>query len=197
MNDPKVTVKAPSLKERILYDVRLAVWAILALLIAVLLVLELVPAQEPTAAITVSERVTVESELVNVQAEQYVTTVSGAFFNPTDEPITVDSLQVSVTAKQAFRGVDFEGFVLHPRTSQEIYLSWVGGTDFDTVSRITVKINGEELVVRNANASSAPTISGAFIFYFVLLAIVAWFLIRAIKLRYYLYQEAMLSRAAE
>ena len=190
MNHSQATVPSPSLKDRILYDLRLAVWAILALLLVVLLILELAPAEENTSELTVSERITVTSELVNVQSKQYVTAISGAFYNPTNEPITIDSIQVSVTAPTGFRGVDFEGFVIHPRTSQEIYTSWEGGTDFNNVSRITVMINGEKQVVLNSNATAAPVVSGAMIFYLIVLVAVAWFLIRAIKLRYYLYQEA-------
>ena len=190
MNHTPATQTTPSLKDRILYDLRLAFWAILAILLVILLVLELAPAEENISSLTVSDRITVSSELVNVQSKQYSTSVRGTFYNPTNEPITVDSVQVSITASTGFRGVDFEGFVIHPRTSHEIYTEWKGGTDFNNVSRITVEINGEKQVVLNSNAATAPAISGAMIFYAIVLAAVAWFLIRAIKLRYYLYQEA-------
>lgn len=190
MNDPKSTLKPPSVKDRVLADIRIAIWAVLALLIAVLLVLELTPSAS-TSDLTVSDPVTVASEFVKVQSRQYVTTVSGAIYNPTDSPITVEKVSVAITAGKSFRVVDFEGFTLHPRTSEEIHTSWTGATDFNRVSRITVTVNGEEQIVRNSNSQSEPVIRGAVVFYLVLAAIVAFFLTRAIKLRYYLHQEAM------
>ena len=188
MNDPKETLQPPSNKDLILADLRIGIWAILAILLVVLLVLELAPVQN-TSALTVSERFTATSELVNVNSQQYVTTVSGTLYNPTDKPITVDSVLVSITAGKAFRGVDMEGFVIHPRTSFDLHTSWVGGTEFNKVTRITVVVDGEEQVVLNTNAAGTPAVSGAIIFYLILMAIVAWFLIRASKLRYYLHQE--------
>jgi len=185
------TRKPPSIKLRLLYDLRIAVWAVLALMLVVLLILEFAPVPNKSN-LTVSERVTVASEIVNVQSGQYVTTVSGALYNPTDEAITVDSVLISITAGKSFRGVDMEGFVIHPRTSQELFTSWVGGTDFNNVSRITVKINGEEQVVINSTSSTTTVLSGALIFYLIVLAIVTWFLVRASKLRFYLHQEAIL-----
>ena len=190
MNDPKSTLKPPSTKERVLADIRIAIWAVPLLLIAVLLVLELTPTAN-TSNLTVSTPITVTSEIVKVQSGQYATTISGALYNPTDAPITIEKIRIDITAEQGFRGVDFDGFTLHPRTSEELYLSWRGGTDFNRVSRITVTINGEEQVVHNSNLQSEPVVRGAVIFYLVITAIVAFFLIRAIKLRYYLHQEAM------
>lgn len=190
MNDSKSSLTPLSVKDRILADIRIAVWALLALLIAVLLVLELTPPTN-TSNITVSTPITVTSEIVKVQSGRYVTTVSGALYNPTDDPITVEKLCIYITAEQGFRGVDVEGFVLHPRTSEEILVSWTGGSDFNRVTRITATVNGEDQNVQNFNSQAQPIIRGAVIFYLVLAAIVAFFLTRAIKIRYYLHQEAM------
>jgi membrane protein YdbS with pleckstrin-like domain len=52
-------------------------------------------------------------------------------------------------------------------------------------------IGGEEQVVLNTNTAAAPAVNGAIVFYLVLMAIVALFIIRAVKLRYYLYQEKL------
>ena len=139
--------------------------------------------------LTVSEPITVGSSMIDVHTKRYSTTVRGSLYNPTNDPVTIEKVTVSVmTEDQGYRVIEFEGFVLHPRMAEEITHTFTGGTEYHKVSRVSVTVNGEERVIVNMSNQQA-SINGAVIFFLVLLVPVALLLIRASKIRYYLYQE--------
>ncbi len=188
MNDSQTTLKQPTLVTRLLADLQIAIWAFLALCLVILLILETRPT--PNASdLSVSEPITVSSSMIDVHTKRYSTTVRGSLYNPTNSPVTIDKVTVSVmTEDKGYRVVEFEGFVLHPRMAEEITQSFTGGTVYQKVSRVSVTVNGEERVIINTTNRQA-SVRGAAIFFLVLLIPVVLLLIRASKIRYYLYQE--------
>ena len=190
MNGTQTTLKKPTLSARLLSDLQIAVWAILALFLVILLILETRPTPNQSD-LTVSEPITVNSSIIDVHTQRYSTTVRGSLYNPTNEPVTIDSVTVSViTDDKGYRVVEFDGFVLHPRMAEEITHTFTGGTEYQRVSRVAVTVNGEERVIVNTTNRQA-SISGAVIFFLILLVPVLLLLTRAIKIRYYLYQEKL------
>ena len=84
-------------KDCLLKNLQIVLWGLLALLFAILLLLECIPATGSTG-ITVKESVAVSSALINKTQQNYISAISGVLFNPTDDVITVE--RVTVTVKQ-------------------------------------------------------------------------------------------------
>ena len=61
----------------------------------------------------------------------------------------------------------------------------------NTVVRIEATVNGERVILENQDARAS--VDGAFVFYLVLLIPAVLLCARAVKVRYYLYQEARLT----
>ena len=172
------------LKDRILKDLQIILWGIVALLCAVCLVLECLPSEG--SGITVKEPVEVSSALINKTQKNYTSAISGILYNPTDKPVKVDKVTVTVKGDDAGREVDLEGFVMPPRTEQELYFVWESMDSFSRVVRVTAMADGEATTLANHgyNTEQGPVIVLA-----ILLAFAVLLTVRAAKGRYYLWQE--------
>ena len=172
------------LKDRIVKDLQIVLWGIVAVLLAVCLVLECIPTE--SEGITVKETVEVSSALINKTQKNYTSAISGVLYNPSDKTVKVDKVTVTVKGEEAGREVDLAGFVLPPRTEQEIYFVWESMDSFTRVTRVTAVADGEAVMLSNYayNVRQGPVIVLA-----VLLAIAAFLTVRAAKGRYYLWQE--------
>ena len=175
-------------KDCLLKNLQIVLWALLALLFATLLLLECIPAAGSTG-VTVKESVTVSSALINKTQQNYTSAISGVLFNPTDDVITVERVTVTVKGEEAGREVELEGFVLPPRTGQELYESWESLDSFTRVTRVAVTVDGDTVALSNANRAVEQ---GPVVVLGVLLAFAVFLLVRAAKGRYYLWQESKL-----
>ena len=172
-------------KECLLQDLQIVLWGVLALVLIVLTVLELLPAS--VSDLTVEEPFSVSSSLIDVSNQTYVSAVTGTVANTGGEQITVDSVRITVSNGRVSKDIEIEGFVLPPRTEQELSEGWTGNIDFDRITRILVTVDGQDDVI--ANVSSSIAVSGIAIFYLIVLIPIAILLVRACKVRYYIYQD--------
>ena len=75
------------------------------------------------------------------------------------------------------------------RTTREFSQTFEGQTPYDRVSEVGVTVGGVEELLLNSTESRS-TVSGVAVFYVALLALFLYLLVRAVKGRYYLYQES-------
>ena len=175
-------------RDCILKDLQILLWGILAILFALLLVLESV-SFEKEDGITVKESIAVSSALINKNQQNYTSAISGILYNPTDDVIRVESVSITVKGGDALREVELGGFLLPPRTQKELYTTWEGFDNFTRVTRVAIRVDGENVVLANVAPSNA---GGGFVIPLLLLAIAVFLLIRAVKGRYYLWQESQM-----
>ena len=172
-------------KDCLLQNLKIVLWGVLALLFAVLTVLELF--SYGTTDITVSDTVKVSSSLINVNEEHYVSSISGSISNAGKDTIRIDAVTVTVSDGKESRDVKIEGFLLPAYYERELVADWEGDVCYDRVTRVAITVDGVEDVLPNA-VNTLP-VSGIAILYVVLLAVAVLLLIRACKVRYYIYQE--------
>lgn len=178
------------MKERLLQDVKIAIFGILTVALIVLTVLELMPQGE--IGLEVKEAVRVSSASLSpfdAEVKDYQTSVTGMLSNPTDAAIKIDAIHIKVQGGDAVRDVVIEGFEMPARTDREFSQTFEGQTPYDRVSEVKVTVGGAENVLLNQPESHSP-ISGVAVFYLALLALSVYLLVRAAKGRYYLYQES-------
>ena len=185
MNTQRNEKRTGCVKDAAVQTVKIVLLALLALVLAVLAALEL----QPTALseLQIKTPLRVSSALIDVGQNAYSWELSGAFANESNETITVETLYVTVSDGKLTKRVEVDGFTLHPRTSREIPKTVGTGIHaYDRITRVEVTVNGETDVLAN---TANTTISGIAILYLVALAAVAILLVRACKIRYYIYQE--------
>lgn len=172
-------------KDATLQTVKIVLFSLLALALAVLTVLEL----QPTALseLQIKTPFCVSSALIDVGQGAYALEVNGEFVNESNETVEVDAIAVTVSNGKLTKRIEMEGFALPPRTSQEVTETWTGIHSYDRITRVEVTVNGEVDVLAN---TANPGVSGIAILYLIALAGVAILLVRACKIRYYIHQEA-------
>ena len=178
------------MKERLLQDIKIAIFGILAVVLIVLTVLELMPNEG--LGLEVKEAVKVSSASLSpfdAEVKDYQISVTGMLSNPTDAAVKIDAIHIKVQGGSAVRDVVIEGFELPARTDREFSQVFEEQVFYDRVSEVKVTIGGAEEVLLNQPESHSP-ISGVVVFYLVCLALLVYLLIRAAKGRYYLYQES-------
>ena len=113
--------------------------------------------------------------------------VTGALKNTTDQPMTVERLEILLTDQQGEREGLFvvENLTLYPKHTLPLSYSQVMDGDYHTVKKITATVGGETVELRNTNQASLAT---AFI-PMMITAVFAFFLVRVCKVRYYMLQE--------
>jgi hypothetical protein len=87
--------------------------------------------------------------------------------------------------------VELKGFDVLPRNEAELYIDWLGDTEYDRILSIKVTVDGKEAEI--SNAVTEASFSVVAVFYLILLVPIALLLIRASKHRYYLYQESRMA----
>ncbi|MBR2019256.1 MAG: hypothetical protein IKA05_02550 [Clostridia bacterium] len=172
-------------KDAILQTVKIVLFSLLALALAVLTVLELQPTALSELQIKTPFRVS--SALIDVGQGAYALELNGEFVNESNETVEVDAIAVTVSNGKLTKRIEMEGFALPPRTSQEVTETWTGIHSYDRITRVEVTVNGEVDVLAN---TANPGVSGIAILYLIALAGVAILLVRACKIRYYIHQEA-------
>ena len=178
------------MKERLLQDVKIAIFGILAVVLIVLTVLELMP--QGGLGLEIKEAVRVSSASLSpfdAEVRDYQTSVTGMLSNPTDATVKVESIRVRIAFGDNTREVAIGGFEMPARTTREFSQTFEGQTPYDRVSEVGVTVGGVEELLLNSTESRS-TVSGVAVFYVALLALFLYLLVRAVKGRYYLYQES-------
>ena len=176
-------------KEKLLTNLQIVVFGLLSLLFVVLTVIELIPAK--SEGIEVFQPIKVSSSSltpVGAEIKEYHTQVDGVLINAGEETVAVEAVRVTVSDGKTERELTLEGFTLPARTKYEILNEFKGENGFDRVVEVAVVLNGNADVLPN-QTTTAIGISGVAVFYAILLVGVAWLTLRAVKIRYYLYQE--------
>ena len=171
---------------------RIGICAALAVLFAVLCVLELIPTD--SSGIVTKEKFQVSSaSLTSVDSPEkhYTCLLMGALDNPTDKEIRVDALCVSVEGEETEKIIELPGFILPARTSREVTYSFEDTVCYDSVKSIRVMLGDAEERISNRE-STAAALSGALIFSLVGLAVSLLLLIDSCKRFRYLRQELSL-----
>ena len=178
-----------SLKDRLIQSVQIVIFGLLSLALTVFLILEMIPSQKK--GLQVKEELHVASFAIDATGVRFVSSLNGIVKNTSDAPLEVASVRVTVSNGKIRREVELEGFVLPPRCEQDLTLDFECDVAVNTVVRVEADVNGSTVTLENRNAD--VIVSGALIFYAVLLIPSVLLLVRASKVRYYLYQESKLA----
>lgn len=178
------------LKRKLLCDLRILLWGGLAILFAVLLVLELLP--DHGAGISVKETVTVSSASLSpfdAEQKEYTCLVVGMLHNDSDDRVTVDRVYVTVSDGEQERRLELEGFTLPARTTHELSFVFEDTVEYDRVQAVSLITSAGEEVLPN-HSENGLRLGMAETVYFALIILSGWWLSIAIKKRYYLWQES-------
>ena len=173
--------------KHILQNILILILALLCLGLLFLTVLDLIPAN--TSGLQLSEEVAVSSSRINANDEEtHISVVRGTFQNPTENTVEIERVQIVVSNEEGDeKTVELDGVTLLPRTDREFSSTWTEDKAYDRILSITVTVDGAEDLVPNKVSNFS---FGSFaILYLILLAIFAFLLVWACKVRYYMYQE--------
>lgn len=182
--------KRVSAKTVWLQNGKIALFGVLTLLMAFLLLLELFSGT--SEQIAVKEQIKVSSAALSSAEDaekEYLCQISGVLFNTSDEGVRIDHVTVAVSDGETRKGLVMEGFYLPARTEQMLAGGLESAVEYDRVTDVYVTVNGEE--IRLANQSlGGDTFGWVPVLYLALLLVAVLLLIRACKIRYYLHQES-------
>ena len=186
-------IKRELKKDAILQTAMICLWGLLALVLAVLIVLETVSALE-SDDFEVQEQLTVSSYTnspATAEAKVYSNILSGRLINRSGKGLTVEKMRVWLRGLDgAERVLEIEGFVVPARSTYILEKRFDSGSAYESVTRIEVLANGETKTLTNVSAADRSPISVGTLLYAALLVPVVFLLVRASKKRYYIYQES-------
>lgn len=179
---------------RVLQDLQILVWGLLATVLTVFFVLELWP--QKNIGLKIADSVEVSSSLVRADGGLYSMELSGKILNTSGQTVEAESVLVCIGDGKNEKEVELGALSFPPRTEKELSFFGTETTAYDRVLEVSVTVDGERYTLSNITTSSL--ISGLAIFYLVLLVPVIFLLVRSIKIRYYMYQESLkIQRPAE
>ena len=173
-------------KTILLQTVKIAVFAILALVFIVFSILALTPAR---TAVEVRTAFSASASALSVEDGTYLTVVTGTLRNTSSAPVVVDRAAVRLSGLSDALVTD-EPFLLAPRTETELTFRVEAKKPLETVAGVSVTVGGREIALRN------PAVRDAFGYAFlpILLAIVfAALTAHAVIVRVYMEQEKRLA----
>lgn len=174
-------------------NLQIVVLAMLALIFLVVAVLEFLPSED--AGIKVKEKIKVSSSPIDSSKKDYASYLDGLLFNPGEEAIKIEKLEIVVSDGKTERTVPLSGFTLSPRSDYRLSAQWMGTVDYDRIEGIFLTVDEREVVLKNTEATfsfSALAVLATFAF-----GVTVILLIRASKERYYLHQEDVFLAANE
>lgn len=178
-----------SLKDRLIQSVQIVIFGLLTLALTVLTVLELIPAK--TKGLQVKECFEVASFAVDSTGVRFISSLHGSFQNDSGETLAVEDVTVLLSDGKIRREVSLDDFTLPARREQTFELNFEGDLAVNTVVRIEASVNGERTVLENQGATGG--VGGVPILYLVLLIPSVLLCVRAVRVRYYLWQESQLT----
>ncbi len=181
-------------KMHLLQDLWLILLSGLAIFSLLLSVLAVLPPKD--RGVEIRDRITVSSSLINASDGGYLTEVSGSIKNTTGETLTLELLSVRVSAEESLSAsvqMDKESILLPPRTEVPISMIAESTADYRYVGEVTVKLDGEEVFLRNPAGISLT----AALLPIACTVLFAFLAVRAAKVRYYLWQEDRMKEAGE
>lgn len=174
------------IRDSILQYAKTALCIVLALFLATVAVLEMLPQKD--VGINVKERIGVSSSKIYADGSLYSTEIRGILINRADALRTVDSIRVVIGDSDGKRDVILPAVTLHPGAEYNLVHSFEGTSDFDTVHEVYLTMDGNEVRLSNRAISEFP-LSGLAIFCLVLLIPAVFLTVRALKGCFYLRQE--------
>jgi len=173
-------------KNRIVQTVLIAVFAICTLFSAFVSVLACIPV---STDVEISETVSASASRLSAGLNpDYQIEVMGALRNTTGKTVVVERLEIPLSTEDgdATKTVVIENIILPPRSADYLPLTreTLDGA-YVKVGEITAVVNGESVFLRNP-AEVSLTFS---LIPIALTLIFGFFLVRACKVRYYMYQE--------
>ena len=176
-----------------LQNVKIAVFGILTVCLLVLTVLELLPDQK--TSLTVKESITVSSSLVDTSRGIYENAISGVVFNDSKESITLHSMAVTISRRNATQEIQIPlSITLAPHTQEEVHFSYFDTVAYTQVDDVWATVDGSAYSLSNLQNN----LVGASVL--VLLGVTLGFgflLYRSILVRYYMYEEKKLTEQAQ
>lgn len=173
------------MRNRILQTALIVVFALCTLFLAFISVLACLPA---TTDVEIRETVKASASKLSAGTDSiYQIEVSGALKNTTDSPITVERLEIVLQAGKDDPDVlcVMENIEIPARATVTVAKSELVLAPYNKINGITATVNGESLYLRNP-AQTSPTLA---LIPLALTAVFAFLLVRACKVRYYMYQE--------
>lgn len=180
------------MKQRILSDLRIALYAVLAVCLLILIVAELIPHAAP---LSVTEPFTVSSSPLDKNAGTYTSVVTGKIRNDSEDVQFLRALTVTLGIsgkKQTAEVVPLpDGIAIPPRGEYEICKTFETDADYNDVKTIeATPAEGSAFRVTERDESRAVGMVTVAVFLFIVAVLL---LIRACKIRKYLHEENALS----
>ena len=170
---------------RILQTALIVVFAICTLFSAFVSVLACLPT---TTDVEIRETVKASASKLSADADSiYQVEVSGALKNTTDAPIVVERFEIVLQAGKGDPDVlcVIENIEIPARATVTVAKSELVPAPYNKIGGISATVNGVSLYLRNP-AQTSPTIA---LIPIALTAVFAFLLVRACKVRFYMYQE--------
>ena len=178
--------KNKQMRETILQYAKAAVCAVLVIVLLVVAVMEMIPAE--SVGVQVKDEIYVASSPIYAGGSVYTTHVRGIVKNTSTETVDLESIRVVIGNGNSKKSVEKTGFLLAPGSDYDVDLDFESDGDFDTVHEVYLKVNCVETRVSNRSMSAFP-LSGLGLGCIVLLFPAVFLLVRSIQGCYYLYQE--------
>ena len=173
-------------KNRILQTVLIAIFAICTLCSAFVSILACIPT---STDVEICETIHASAAPLSAGLNpSYEVDVSGALRNTTGKTIVVERLEIPLHTESGdvSKTIVIEGINIPPRSTEYLPLTReILDGDYETVGEITATFGGETVFLRNP-AEVSLTLSLVPI---AITLVFAFLLVRACKVRYYMYQE--------
>ncbi len=173
------------MKRKILQDILIALFGVLAIMALVLAVIYLFPS-EPDGLI-VQEEFTVSSSPITADGGKYECIVEGVLANPSGKTVEVTSMAVTASGETLSCAWLMDGgFTVPPRTSYPIHLKATAAEEITVISEIKLTgTDGEELPLKEESERATTLGIVLALIFFAFTGATVW----AAKVRYYLWQE--------
>ena len=176
-----------------LQNVKIAIFGILTVCLLALTVLEILPDQK--TSLTVKEPFSVSASLIDTSRGVYENAISGVVFNDSEETITLHSVTVAISRRNATQEVQIPlSLTLAPHVQEEVRFSYFDTVAYTQVDDVWANINGSAYSLSNVQSNfvgaSVLVLLGATL-------VVGFLLYRSILVRYYMYEEKKLTKQAQ
>ena len=171
--------------------IQIALFGVLILVALSLIVMELFATG--SGNLTVGDTVRVASSSLsayNDTSKTYHTIITGTLTNESaEETFAVEHLKITGTDGKNVREVtvDAENIKLPPRFHRDFSAEFESDIEFDSFESVQATVNGKPVEVY---AGAKASLGGALLFYAALLTVSVLLLVRACRIRYYLWQQA-------
>ncbi len=171
---------------------KIVLLAVLTLVLAVLTVIEFLPTNTD---VEIQEEIKVSSSPIDSTRQIYSSYVAGELFNPTDEEILLDTVDVTVGNGETEKTLTFSDIRISARSGYTLFASWEGTEAFDRVLLAEATSGGKTETL--SNPVRMWNVSGIAILCAILALCAGACLFHAARIRYYMEQEKKIRQSVD